>query len=121
MALDTNSTLSQVFYLVENSFSKSFSLTQTTVIYGNGYYMKFYPQGSNIADTDSSFVSVTNRNTSQYLFIFVWFENLNSSKSLTGTVYAYAPLASYQPTITIKQVSYPSTTVSYILYNKEMQ
>jgi hypothetical protein len=108
--------LKQFFNLISASLSQTLSATQTTIIYGNGYYVKYYPKGDNITDTDSTFLSVSGRNTTQFLFIFVWFENLNSSKSLTGTIYAYSPLITHQITLTIQQIAFPLSTISYTLY-----
>lgn len=108
--------MKQFFNLVSTSISQTLSVTQTTIIYGNGFYVKYYPKGDNITDADSTFVSVSGRNTTQFLFVFVWFENLNSSKSLTGTIYAYSPLTTHQITITVQQIAFPLSIISYTLY-----
>ncbi len=84
--------------------------------------MKYYPKGNSITDVDTSFVTVSGQNTSQFLFVFVWFDSLNSSSSLTGNVYAYSPLASYNVTVNIQQTLFPATTFTYLLYkNTEQQ
>lgn len=120
--LNTTATLSQLFSLVSSSFSQSLSLTETTIIYGNGYYMKYYPKGANITDTDSTFISVSGRNESDFLFIFVYFDGQNGTASLTGNVYAFSPLTSYQLTVNVQQTQSPSaSSISYIVYKNNLQ
>jgi hypothetical protein len=78
--------------------------------------MKYYPKGANITDTETSFATVSGQNTSDLLFIFVWFDQLNSSTSLTGNIYTYSPLPSYSLTLSIQQTRFPLTSFSYLLY-----
>jgi hypothetical protein len=82
--------------------------------------MKHYPATSDVLDEDS-FVKAINRNTSHSLFVFVWFDNLNSSQSLTGTIYAFSPSASYNLTLEIQQIAYPATTFSYQLFENDLK
>ncbi len=83
--------------------------------------MKYYPKGDNITDSNNNFINVNGRNTSQFLCVFVWYNNLNSSKSLSGNIYAYSPVTPYQITLNIQQIIYPLTTISYALYKNNQQ
>lgn len=84
--------------------------------------MKYYPKGNNITDTDSSFISVSGRNSGDFLFVVVFFDGQSSSLSLTGNVFAYSNLASYQITIGIQQTRFASTsTISYSVYKNNIQ
>jgi len=83
--------------------------------------MKYYPAGANITDTDSSFISVNGRNSSSFLFIFVYFDGRNGTSSLTGNIFAYTPLTSYSLTVTIQQTQYPSVSmISYLAYKNNL-
>lgn len=84
--------------------------------------MKYYPAGANIIDTDISFITVSGRNTSNFLFVFVYFDGQNGTTSITGNIYAYSPLTSYQLTVTVQQTQFPTTsTVSYNLFKNGQQ
>lgn len=84
--------------------------------------MKYYPSGSNVVDTDSSFISVSGRNTANFLFVFVYFDGRNDTTSLTGNIYAYTPLPSYSLNVTVQQTQYPSvSTISYSILKNGQQ
>jgi len=84
--------------------------------------MKYYPAGSNVIDTDTSFITVSGRNTDNFLFIFVYFDGRNDTTSLTGNIYAYSPLPSYSLNATVQQTQYPSvSTFSYSLLKNGLQ
>lgn len=83
--------------------------------------MKYYPSGSNVIDTDTSFITVSGRNTANFLFIFVYFDGRNDT-SLTGNIYAYTPLPSYSLNVTVQQTQYPSvSTISYSILKNGQQ
>ena len=84
--------------------------------------MKYYPSGSNIVDTDTSFITVSGRNTANFLFVFVYFDGRNDTTSLTGNIYAYTPLPSYSLNVTVQQTQYPSvSTISYSILKNGQQ
>lgn len=83
--------------------------------------MKYYPKGSNIIDTDSTFISVNGRNSSDFLFVVAFFDGQNGSLSLTGNVFVYSNLASYQVTVGIQQTRFaPTSTISYTVYKNNI-
>lgn len=83
--------------------------------------MKFYPSGANVTDTDSSFITVTNRNINDSLFVFVYFDGLNTSKSLTGNIAVFSPLASYNLNVNIAQSQFPSEAFTYSVFKNNIQ
>ena len=84
--------------------------------------MKYYPSGSNVVDTDTSFITVSGRNIANFLFIFVYFDGRNDTTSLTGNIYAYTSLPSYSLNVTVQQTQYPSvSTISYSILKNGQQ
>lgn len=84
--------------------------------------MKYYPAGTDVVDTDTSFITVSGRNTANFLYIFVYFDGRNDTTSLTGNIYAYSPLPSYSLNVTVQQTQYPSvSTFSYSLLKNGLQ
>ena len=50
--------------------------------------------------------------------VFVWFDDSISSKSLTGNVYVFSSSSSV--TISIKQLTFPSQSYSYVVYENNI-
>lgn len=84
--------------------------------------MKYYPKGNNITDTDDTFITVSGKNSTDFLFLIVFFDGQTESLSLTGNVFAYSNLASYQVGVTIEQIQFaPTSAVSYAVYKNNIQ
>ena len=82
------------------------------MIYGNGYYFKYYPT-STVLDDNTDFVSVTG--VSDKAAVFCWFDTLESSTNLVGNIYVYSANVD-SLIIKVKQLTFPSQSYSASLY-----